>query len=626
MTRIRHYGDRLGDGVRAATTRAERLPGVAPGRRGVQAIAASPLRSPLINGPIGLGIVVLILALSGPGSATSFTLMTILVYAIAALGLNIPGGFGGALSLGQGAAFTIGAYTVGALTVSHGWPFWATVPCAALMGLAFGILLGAPAGRFGDLGLALVSLGAVLVTGDMILALSKVTGGPDGLSPIAVVTNFGGQPVTSAWVLPAIIAAVTLLAYLLHYLVRASIIGRAAIATRDEPIGAMTVGISNYGIKVTAFAIGSAFGAVAGGLFAIMEQYISPDAFGPQISVILLAMIVLGGSGTLVGPIVGAAILVWLPQELASYPHVNNFVYGGILILTMLLRPEGLIRRSSVRVRDVLATTSDDMIQPQASAAPGPAPGRASGEVTRLEASGISRSFGGLKALDDVSLSVTGGEVLALIGPNGSGKTTAINVITGMYRADSGSIVLDGEELTRHRPRQIAEGGVARTFQTPKTFPGLSVAEHLDLAKRLQRPSAIGALRNPDPWVRRLLALGGIDPDDNAKMNRLTRDLGHGQLRFLEIAMAIRHAPRILLLDEPAAGLSHVEMAGLEDVTRELAGIGVGVMIVEHHLDLVNRLADRVTVLDLGRVIWDGTPAGLLQSESVKTAYLGGSV
>jgi branched-chain amino acid transport system permease protein len=185
--------------------------------------------------------------------------------------------------------------------------------------------------------------------------------------------------------------------------------------------------------------------------------------------------------------------------------------------------------------------------------------------------------------------------------------------------------MLADTDLTRLSPRQIAEAGVARTFQSPKTFPGLSISEHLVLAKRMQRHDGLAALKEPDPWVRRLLRLGGIDPDDARQMSRETRSLGHGQLRFLEVAMAIRHSPRVLLLDEPAAGLSHVEMEGLEDVTRELADLGVAVIIVEHHLDLVNRLADRVTVLELGRVLWEGRPEALVHAEAVKTAYLGGS-
>jgi ABC-type branched-subunit amino acid transport system ATPase component len=240
-----------------------------------------------------------------------------------------------------------------------------------------------------------------------------------------------------------------------------------------------------------------------------------------------------------------------------------------------------------------------------------------------LELRGISRSFGGVRALEDVSISVRGGEVLALIGPNGSGKTTVINVITGMYRAAAGSVLLDGVEITRLPARRIALNGVARTFQTPKTFPALSIAEHLSLASSARGATGGGTITDPELWVRRVLNLGGIDVDDRSVMRRETRELSHGQLRFLEIAMAIRRMPRVLLLDEPAAGLSPKEIAGLEAVTRELADAGIGVLFVEHHLDLVTRLADQVVVLDLGRVIWKGKPDQLHESDAVKTAYLG---
>lgn len=572
-------------------------------------VGRSPVGRPIFHAPVAFVLLLLFFAASGPTSFNTYTALLVLVYGIAVLGLNIPAGFGGALSLGQGACFAIGAYTVGYLTVAHSWPFWASLPTAALLGVIFGLVLGAPAGRLGDIGLALISLGSVLIVVDLIAALDGITGGNAGLSPILVITNFGALPSYGEWLIPVLVAVSALLAYLLHYLVRVSTIGRSAMATRDDPIGASALGISAYQSKVVTFAIGSGFGAYAGGLFSFMAQYISPDAFSIHLSVVLLAMVVLGGAGSTFGPLLGALILVVLPQQLAAHPHINNVIYGVVLMGVVLLRPAGLISRTAAPVRDRIEAAAEDADPPRLPASGG------------LIVSNVSRSFGGIKALSDVSLEVQPGEVLALIGPNGSGKTTMINVITGMYPADEGSVVLDGRDLTALNPRQIAEAGVARTFQTPKTFPGLSVAEHLFLARRL----APGADVDLDAWTRRLLLLGGIDPDDQRTMDREAGQLGHGQLRFLEIAMAIRHSPRLLLLDEPAAGLSHVEMEGLEEVTRELADLGIAVIIVEHHVDLVTRLADRVTVLDLGKVLWAGSPEELMRSEAVKTAYLGGA-
>jgi branched-chain amino acid transport system permease protein len=574
----------------------------------------SPLGRPIVHTPIGLAAVVAFLAIKGPDSYAGTTLLIILIYAVAALGLNIPAGFGGALSLGQGAAFAVGAYTVGALSADRSWPFWLTLPCAFAIGALFGAALGAPAGRLGDIGLALVSLGAVFVASDMIVALKGITHGVAGLSPILVIANFGSTPSYSAWTLAALIISCAFLTYCAHYGIRVSTLGRSAVATRDEPIGALSLGISRYRTKLALFVLGSGFGALAGGLFALMSQFIGPDAFNSQLSVILLAMIVLGGSGSLIGPVLGAAILVVLPQELASYPHVNNFLYGLSLILVVLLRPSGIVRRTAAPTRQRRTTHRE------------PARVKTSKAVRHdLELRGISRSFGGVRALEDVSISLRGGEVLALIGPNGSGKTTVINVITGMYRPDTGSVVLDETDITRLPARRIALDGVARTFQTPKTFPALSVAEHLALAGRARAVSGGRAIADPDSWVRRVLALGGIDVFDARAMRRETRELSHGQLRFLEIAMAIRRMPKVLLLDEPAAGLSPKEIAGLETVTRELADAGVGVLFVEHHLDLVTRLADHVVVLELGRVIWTGRPDQLHQADVVKVAYLGAS-
>jgi branched-chain amino acid transport system permease protein len=581
-------------------------------RRSMTAVGESAFGRPIVHAPVGVVVALAFLLIKGPSSYAGTTLLTILIYAIAALGLNIPAGFGGALSLGQGAAFAVGAYTVGALTVDRGWPFWVTLPCAFAIGALLGAALGAPAGRLGDIGLALVSLGAVFVATDMIVALKSITHGVAGLSPISVISNFGSAPSYSAWLLAGLIVVSAFLTYLMQYAVRVSTLGRSAVATRDEPIGALSLGISRYRTKLAVFVLGSALGALAGGLFALMSQFIGPDAFNSQLSVILLAMIVLGGSGSLVGPLLGAVVLVVLPQELASYPHVNNIIYGLTLILIMLLRPSGLVRRTAAPTRERLINADQH-------------PTTETSRPVRhdLELRGISRSFGGVRALEDVSISVRGGEVLALIGPNGSGKTTVINVITGMYRAAAGSVLLDGVEITRLPARRIALNGVARTFQTPKTFPALSIAEHLSLASSARGATGGGTITDPELWVRRVLNLGGIDVDDRSVMRRETRELSHGQLRFLEIAMAIRRMPRVLLLDEPAAGLSPKEIAGLEAVTRELADAGIGVLFVEHHLDLVTRLADQVVVLDLGRVIWKGKPDQLHESDAVKTAYLG---
>jgi branched-chain amino acid transport system permease protein len=241
-----------------------------------------------------------------------------------------------------------------------------------------------------------------------------------------------------------------------------------------------------------------------------------------------------------------------------------------------------------------------------------------------LSLGGISRRFGELQADDGFDFYFLPGEIVGFVGPNGSGKTTLLNIASGMYKPDSGTVELNGEDVTGMQPHRIVQLGLARTFQTPKTFPSLSIAEHLALA-------AEHATRADDPEAQRrgaevamaLLRMGGIDPDHETALRRRVADLAQGQLRFLEVALSALRIPRVLLLDEPAAGLSASEMDGLERATQGLAEDGTAVVIVEHHLDLIRRLVDRVVVLHLGRELWRGPPSELHASEEIRVAYLG---
>ncbi|MBX6751927.1 MAG: ATP-binding cassette domain-containing protein, partial [Micromonosporaceae bacterium] len=443
--------------------------------------------------------------------------------------------------------------------------------------------------------------------------------------------------------------------YWLHARYRVSRLGRATVAVRDEPIGASALGISGYLTKVAAFAVGSAFAALAGGLFSFLSGYISPDAFSSQLSILFLVMVVLGGSGSRFGPVVGAILLVVIPLQLAEYPHLNTIIYGLLLIVLMRLRPRGLFSRSAAPAPHAMrplfdavdtatpAGSAEDALTESAPATPAdpaertpaeptpaepvPAGGEPAGPQPRrgpevLRLTDVRRSFGGVDALAGVSLSLARGEILGLIGPNGSGKTTLLNVVCGHYPPTAGEIHLDDEPIAGRRPEAIARLGVARTFQTPKTFDGMSIEEHLALATARgdRDPETLRACR---AGALALLELGGLDPHRPARLARESRVMSHGQLRFLEAATAISTCPRVLLLDEPAAGLSAAEIEGFERVVHDVARAGVGVIIVEHHLEMISRLVDRVVVLDLGKVLWAGPPADLHDAESVRAAYMG---
>jgi len=575
------------------------------------------LSAPIVHSVLIVGVAMLLLSSWGPQSYNGYVLQLICVYVVAALGLNITTGFAGALSLGQGAAFAIGAYLTAVLVDSHGWPFWAVLLLSVVAGLIVGAVTGFPAGRLGVIGLAMMSLGLVLVVGDMLVQFRSVTGGMFGVSGIYPRWWFGAETVDSLWVVPWVIAVITGLSYWLHARYRTSRLGQATVAVRDEPIGASSRGISGYLTKVAAFAVGSGLAALGGGLFSFLSGYISPDAFTPNLSILFLVMVVLGGSGSRWGPIVGTVLLVVIPLQLDDYPHVNTIVYGLVLIVLMRLRPRGIFSRSAAPapqgLRELLATPPVEL--PLARTVP------PSSEAL-LELTDVRRSFGGVDALGGVSLTVAPGEIVGLIGPNGSGKTTLLNVVCGYYPPTGGRIMLAGEPIGGLRPTTVAGRGVARTFQTPKTFVGMSIEEHLALAAaRSDRdPAQLQACRRA---ALDLLELGGLDPHDAVAVTRESRTMSHGQLRFLEAAAAISAAPRILLLDEPAAGLSATEIEGFERVVSDVAAAGVAVVIVEHHLDMISRLVDRVVVLDLGTVLWSGPADQLHDVESVRTAYMG---
>nr|PZN30881.1 MAG: amino acid ABC transporter permease [Actinomycetota bacterium] len=537
------------------------------------------------------------------------------VYATTVLGLNLMVGYSGILSLGQGATFGFGAYITAILASHFEWPIWATLPVSLVAGFLLGAVTGLPAGRLLAIGLAMVSLGMVIVFGDMLVLFADITGGNYGVAAIYPRFGFGTEPITGKWLVPLLVVGVMCLAYWLHGRYRTTPFGRATVAVRDEAIGATAYGVSGYLTKVASFAVGSALGALGGGLFSYLSAYISPDAFRTSLSISFLTMVVLGGAGSRIGPVVGTVLLVLVPLALARYPVLNAVLYGALLMVLVRWRPRGLFSRTAAPAPSLQARV-------EAAGDAEPPAEVPAGSTPALRVVDVHRRFGGLAALGDVSLDVRPGEILGLIGPNGSGKTTLLNVVCGYYPATAGRVELDGTDITTSRPSDIARHGLARTFQTPKTFPSMSIAEHLAMATESshagpERMAAYGKL------ALRTLGLAGLTPEDATRGPKESRGLAHGQLRFLEVATAIARAPKVLLLDEPAAGLSHSEIEGLEAVVEEVSRLGTAVVVVEHHLDMIGRLVDRVVVLDLGKVLWAGVPSELHDVEAVRVAYMG---
>ncbi len=580
---------------------------------------------PLAHTTVVTALIIAIGFKVGPGSYYGYLMTIALLYGIATIGLNIPAGMLGQLSLGQGAAMALGGYTAAILIVNDHWPLLPALVACLAVGFVVGVLMAIPAARLGVIGLAVVTLGFTLIVSDGITGLSGLTGGPNGKSGVEAPLISGADLTSNS--LFVVVTITCALAYLVHWKIRVSRFGRSCLAVRDEELGATALGISSYRHIVAGFAIGSAVGALSGGLYGVVATIVTPDLFGIQLSVLILLMVIFGGPGTQFGPVVGATVIGLLPILLASHPTFSVYAYGLILIVAMRLLPHGVIRRTAAPVQSGARLLRGRRIpRPTAGESSAHAPAAPDASVTAapdasvpaqviLQTKDVSRSFGGVIALSNADLTIHRGEVVAVIGSNGSGKTTLLNVVCGYYRAQGGQVLLADRDITLARPRVIANLGVSRTFQVPKVFPSLSIEEHLALAR--SRAAHPRSQVFEDIAQKFLGATGLLDnPGQEA------RTLSQGALRFLELAVAILRAPDVLLLDEPAAGLSAEEMGRLKELIEDLSACSVGVALVEHHLDWVRSIADRIIVMHLGEQIWAGAPDDLLRSEIVRDAYL----
>ena len=599
------------------------------------------LSSPLVHAPIAAVLMCLLLARMGVSSYDGFVAVTILLYACAALGLNLVVGLLGQLSLGQGAAFAVGAYAAGITSVQLGWPMVFGIPLAAVCGGIVGVLISIPASRLGPIGVAMVSLGFTLVVNDIVTAETGLTGGGDGLFGIKDIAFPGGSLLSAASMDYVVVGAACIL-YGVHWYFRGSTLGTRCLALQDSEVASLALGLGPVVPKVAAFALGSAMGAIAGALFAYVNTVISPAAFGTQLSILLLLMVVLGGRGTRLGPVVGALVVGILPYLLSGHPGANSYIYGALLIGVAIFLPRGIFTRTGLSgkghvVRRVIDAGEAALVEVRVEAdidsipvldhaslvaAPPERDIDSIPVLDHLTLVAVSRSFGGIQALQEVSMTAPSGRIVGLIGPNGSGKTTLLNLVSGMYSADSGSITVGCDSVVGKSPQKIARLGVSRTFQLPKVFGHLTIGEHLDIALRAR-------WRDNTPEGDNAVAMSAVrtllDRPDTRELDRSAGSLSHGSQRFLELSIAILRAPRLLILDEPAAGLSLEEIDQLMEVVRKIATEGAAVVIVEHHLDVIQAVCDYVYVLSLGELIWHGPSADLYDSELVRVAYLGGA-
>ena len=545
------------------------------------------------------------------------------IYWVLVSGLNLAVGFGGQLAIGYVALLTLGAYTASVLVVGNAGPPWpplvALGACGVVGGVA-GVIIGLPALRLRTFYFAMTTLGFATIVTQIALAWQSVTGGgigvPGPVLPAPFDTNLG------FYFFCLTIAG--LCTWMTANIAR-SRFGRSLVAIRDAEVAAEASGISKPAVLMSVFLFSGATAGISGGLFATLQSYITPDAFTFDLSVLFFIAILIGGRGSIIGPLLGTIILTVLPEFAAPLVAWSTFLYAALLLLIVLVIPGG--------IADLLDFASRRPLESNRAIVPRPGLlARLLDHATTLEPiglTGVVLSFGGVRAIDGLDLQILPGQVHGLIGPNGSGKTTTLNVICGYNRPESGRLAIGTHDL-QGAPRTRAGLGIARTFQTPRIIGEASVLQNVMIGGTINGHASFAEalLSLPRHWrdetnlrnqAMLTLRAVGLEALANARADRLQ----HSELRFVEIARALMLCPRFLLLDEPAAGLSADEIRRLGELIKEISRCGTGVLLVEHHADLIFDICDHVTVLNLGKQLASGTPADIRAHKEVVSAYLG---
>jgi branched-chain amino acid transport system permease protein len=543
-------------------------------------------------------------------------LYLVLHWIVLATSWNILSGYSGYFSFGHGAFFGTGIYTTAVLAGKFDWPFLATLPLAAAFAALLGVALGAVVFRVrsvrGEL-FALLTLAVTFVLATIVLN-TPIDGGP-GIYLSAVAVPHIGPTQPGTFYLLALAAAVA--ALFIAYWVQHSRLGFGLFAIHDDEDAAEVLGVPTYRYKLAALALSCALAGLAGGTHALFISYVTTgEVFSITVPLTVVLMSVLGGTRHWAGPAVGATAITLLlyaftKGDLALAGKVTT---GAVLIAAILFMPEGIVPRllrGRARAPSVSAPTAGASVPP-----PAPAVRPTSGDVL-LRASGLARSFAGVRALAGVDVEIRRGEILGLIGPNGSGKSTFINVISGHYRASAGRIQFEGRDIAQLPAHRVARAGIARTYQIPRPFAHLSVRDNVAMAAMFGGAalSASHARHEAEHW----LGFTGLA----AKADALPDELNLHQRKFLELARALASRPRLVMLDEVLCGLTPGEIDDAVALIRRIRDQGSTIVFVEHVMRAVVALTDRVVVFNHGELLAEGSAAEVMQRPEVMTAYLG---
>jgi branched-chain amino acid transport system permease protein len=569
----------------------------------------------------------------------------LLLYMLVAMGLNILSGYVGAASIGHIALFAIGAYTEAILTTDHNWHVWPAIFAGGFVAMAAALPVGLILLRLSGWYFSVVTLLLVIVVADLILQQQGLTGGGAGI--FGLTTPFIGSRQLDIRDYVYLISGINVLVFLmLRHLYDASRWGKAFQAVREAEPAARAVGIHPFMVQESALAMSGFLAGFAGALFAPLPGIVNPDSFPILDSIFFLLAILAGGMGTVPGPVVGTLVLYIVPQWVNRQDSIKDWsflIYGILLLGFVMFLPEGIVGGATRIWRRLFgaqmarAKAANPMSWPGAGDVPGlalgylGAPAAPDARPAVLEVRDIEKAFGGFKALDGVSITVRQGTIHAIVGPNGSGKTSLLNVISGFYRQEGGSVVVDGHEVRRGRAAASIRHGIARTFQTPQVLQRHTGLANVELGCHTNGRSTIVEGLLPLPNVRRearlfterskaCIALVGLGV---AQAEAPCSTLPFAHRRLLEIARAVAGKPRVLLLDEPASGLHPDEVRDFARLLRELRAAGLTIVLVEHNFGLVGELADTITVMDAGRVLAEGDFEAVRTNPQVVEAYLG---
>jgi ABC-type branched-subunit amino acid transport system ATPase component/ABC-type branched-subunit amino acid transport system permease subunit len=562
----------------------------------------------------------LLLGLLVSNSYYQLIMTLVLLWATMGLAWNMLSGYSGLISFGHAVFFGLGGYTMTIVFVKFGLSPWLGIPLGILVGVLAGIVIGIATFRLRGHYFALSMLAYPLA----MLYVFEWLGYQEVTLPMmreepALYAQFSDPRIYMVIALALMVACM-----LLSLHVERSRFGISLLAIKQNEPAAEAAGINALAWKMRAMVLSAAMAAAAGGLYAVVLLVVTPQSmFGMLVSAQALVVSLFGGVGVFWGPVIGSAILVPLAETLHAelghiVPGIQGVVYGVAIIIIILCAPDGIYWR----IRDGLvarrAETHPLPVSPVSAEKPSPSPARprVSADQPLLVLEGVSRAFGGLKAVDEVSVTIAEGAIQGIIGPNGAGKTTLFNVINGFLKPNSGSISFAGSNLVGLKPHAACRLGLGRTFQVVRAFPRMTVFENVVVGAYVRTSDDGEAERNA---YAALELVGMADAQANALAGGLTTK----QLRLMELARSLASRPRLLLLDETLAGLGHDELADVLDIIRRINREGVTIVIIEHTMHAMVKLADRFNVLDHGRLIAEGPPADVVKNPAVIEAYLG---